>query len=408
MTAGSVDNGKSTLIGRLLHDSRALADDQLDALRRASRRRHGEKGGVDLALVTDGLRAEREEGITIDVAYRYFATPRRTFIIADTPGHVSYTRNMVTGASTADLGIVLLDARHGVLEQSRRHLFIASLLGVRHVVVAVNKMDLVDWDEARFDEIASELGSFAARLDVADLRSSRCPRCTATTSWSRPRGRRGIKGRRCSTTSSTFTSPRTATCGTRGSPSNGSCALARTTTMTTAATRDSSPAASGARATRCSCCPRAAAAAIAAIETFDGAVEEAFAPMSVTLRLADDLDVSRGDVICRPHNRATVSRDIDATVCWMSERPARRGRPLPRQAGDANGAGAACATSSTASTSNTLHRDESAGALALNDIGRVRCAPTGRWCSTSYAPQPRVGQLHPHRRGHERHRGGAG
>ena len=167
--------------------------------------------------MTDGLRAEREEGITIDVAYRYFATARRTFIIADTPGHVSYTRNMVTGASTADLGIVLLDARHGVLEQSRRHLFIASLLGVRHIVVAVNKMDLVDWDQARFDEIASELGSFAARLDVADLEfipmsalhGDNVVEPSARAPW--------YQGRRCSATSSTCTSPRTASCGTRGS-----------------------------------------------------------------------------------------------------------------------------------------------------------------------------------------------
>ncbi|HET6551646.1 MAG TPA: GTP-binding protein, partial [Solirubrobacter sp.] len=169
VTAGSVDDGKSTLIGRLLHDSSALADDQLDALTRASMRRHGGDGAVDLALVTDGLRAEREEGITIDVAYRYFATPRRSFVIADTPGHVAYTRNMVTGASTADLAVVLVDARQGVLEQSRRHLFIASTLGVRHIVVAVNKMDLIGWDERRYDAIIADVESFAARLDVADL-----------------------------------------------------------------------------------------------------------------------------------------------------------------------------------------------------------------------------------------------
>ena len=163
-TAGSVDDGKSTLIGRLLYDSKAVFEDQYEAVERAS------KGDfVDLALLTDGLRAEREQGITIDVAYRYFATPRRTFILADTPGHVQYTRNMVTGASTADLAIVLVDARKGMLEQSRRHAFLASLLRVPHLVVAVNKMDLVDWSEEVFEGIRDEFSAFATKLDVPDL-----------------------------------------------------------------------------------------------------------------------------------------------------------------------------------------------------------------------------------------------
>src|ERR671914_971724 len=166
-TAGSVDDGKSTLIGRLLYDSKGIFEDQLAAIEKTSLRRGNV--AVDLALLTDGLRAEREQGITIDVAYRYFATPRRKFIIADTPGHIQYTRNMVTGASTADLAIVLIDARHGVVEQTRRHAFIASLLGVPHLVVAVNKMDLVDHDEDVFDRIASDFGEFAERLQVHDV-----------------------------------------------------------------------------------------------------------------------------------------------------------------------------------------------------------------------------------------------
>src|SRR5919197_2467553 len=164
-TSGSVDDGKSTLIGRLLYDSKMIFEDQLDALTRASLRRHSD-GTVDLSLLTDGLRAEREQGITIDVAYRYFATPRRSFIIADTPGHVRYTRNMVTGASTADVAIVLIDARKGVLEQSRRHAVIASLLQVKHLVLCVNKMDLVDFDEKIYDEICTEFVEFAAKLDI--------------------------------------------------------------------------------------------------------------------------------------------------------------------------------------------------------------------------------------------------
>ena len=168
-TAGSVDDGKSTLIGRLLYDSKALFEDQLEQIAEASKRRHGDDGPVDLALLTDGLRAEREQGITIDVAYRYFATPKRTFIIADTPGHVRYTRNMVTGASTADLAIVLIDARNGVVQQSRRHAFISSLLRIPHLVVAVNKMDLVDHDEAVFNAIVSDFTNFAAKLEITDI-----------------------------------------------------------------------------------------------------------------------------------------------------------------------------------------------------------------------------------------------
>src|SRR5687767_5894721 len=168
-TAGSVDDGKSTLIGRLLYDTKAIFQDQLDAVAAASVRRHGDEGAVDLSLLTDGLRAEREQGITIDVAYRYFATPERRFIIADTPGHVRYTRNMVTGASTADLSIVLIDARNGVVEQSRRHAFLSSLLGVPHVVVCVNKMDLVDWDKGTFDRIVGDFTEFARKLEVKDV-----------------------------------------------------------------------------------------------------------------------------------------------------------------------------------------------------------------------------------------------
>src|SRR5947209_7506254 len=168
-TAGSVDDGKSTLIGRLLYDTKSIFEDQLEQVAEASKRRHGHNGTVDLSMLTDGLRAEREQGITIDVAYRYFATPRRTFIIADTPGHILYTRNMVTGASTADLALVLVDARNGVVQQSRRHAFIAALLGVPHVVVAVNKMDLVDWREQVYEQIVREFSGFATKLEVSDL-----------------------------------------------------------------------------------------------------------------------------------------------------------------------------------------------------------------------------------------------
>ena len=370
VTVGSVDDGKSTLIGRLLHDSRALMADQLNALADASRRRHGDDDGLDLALITDGLRAEREQGITIDVAYRYFSTPRRTFVLADTPGHVSYTRNMVTGASTADLAIVVVDARHGAVQQSRHHLFIASLLGVRHIVVAVNKMDLVRWHEARFDEIVSDVRSFVARLDVADVafipmsalhgdnvveRSTRMPwyqgppllhhlervhiasdrnlrDARLPVQWVvRPptgehREYRGYAGQLA---------------GGVWRPGDEVVVL-----------------------------PSGGRSRIASIETYDGTLAEAFPPMSVTVRLVDALDVSRGDVICRANNRPTVSRDLDAMVCWMSDRPAvEGGRYIVQQA--------TCTVGGVLRRMlhrvdvNTLHRDESVVALALNDVGRV-------------------------------------
>ena len=221
-TAGSVDDGKSTLIGRLLYDTKQVLDDQLEHVAEASERRGGE-GTLDLALLTDGLRAEREQGITIDVAYRYFATPRRRFIIADCPGHRQYTRNMVTGASTADLAVVLIDARRGVLEQSKRHAFISSLLGIPKLVVAINKMDLVDYSKERFEELVAEFAGFAGSWR-ASVRSptSRSPRCTATTSSRTPSSLHGSPTGASSICSRRSRSPTTTpTSGRRGSPSNG-------------------------------------------------------------------------------------------------------------------------------------------------------------------------------------------
>jgi bifunctional enzyme CysN/CysC len=373
-TAGSVDDGKSTLIGRLLYDTKAIFEDQLDQVARASQRRHGAGGTVDLALLTDGLRAEREQGITIDVAYRYFSTPRRSFIIADTPGHVRYTRNMVTGASTADLALILVDARNGVVEQSRRHAFIASLLRIPHFVVCVNKMDLVDFDEAAFEPIVEEFTDFAARLDVADVtfvpisaldgdnvveRSERMPWYEGPTllhhlehvhiasdrnlrdvrfpvQWViRPGGRamvdehhdyRGYAGQ---------------VAGGVLRPGDDVVVL-----------------------------PSGARSRIAGIETFDGPVAEAFPPMSVTVRLEDELDISRGDVLARPQNRPLLERRLDAMVCWMSERPSvPRGRYLLKHTTRSTRAVVAELLHRIDVT--TLHRDTSADHLELNDIGRV-------------------------------------
>ena len=221
-TAGSVDDGKSTLIGRLLYDTEQVLDDQLASVAEASERRGGE-GTLDLALLTDGLRAEREQGITIDVAYRYFATPRRRFIIADCPGHRQYTRNMVTGASTADLAVVLIDARRGVLEQSKRHAFISSLLGIPKLVVAINKMDLVDYSKERFEELVEEFEGFAVKLGgVGEISTYRSRRCTVTTSSRTQSGSRGSAGAASWTCWRRSRSPTTIPMiAPRGSPSNG-------------------------------------------------------------------------------------------------------------------------------------------------------------------------------------------
>jgi bifunctional enzyme CysN/CysC len=373
-TAGSVDDGKSTLIGRLLYDTKSIFEDQLAAVREVSAARGDEY--TNLALLTDGLRAEREQGITIDVAYRYFATPRRTFIIADTPGHVQYTRNMVTGASTADLALILVDARKGLLEQSRRHAFLCSLLRVPHLVLCVNKMDLVDWSEQVFETIAGEFTAFAAKLDAPDLcaipmsalhgdnivaRSPRMPwydgpallhhlehvhiasdrnlvdarfpvQYVIRPQSTRYPDYRGYAGQMAS-----------------GVLKPGDEVMVLPSGFTTR---------------------------IAAIETSDGPVAEAFPPMSVTIRLADELDVARGDLICRPNNAPTPSQDVDALVCWMDETaPLEPGRKYSIKH-TTRAARAVVRQLRYRLDINTLHRDESASALRLNEIGRVQLRTT--------------------------------
>jgi bifunctional enzyme CysN/CysC len=367
-TAGSVDDGKSTLIGRLLYDTKQILQDQLEAIERTSESRGDTY--TNLALLTDGLRAEREQGITIDVAYRYFSTPRRSFIIADTPGHPQYTRNMVTGASTADLAIVLVDARKGMLEQSRRHAFIASLLRVPHIVVAVNKMDLVGYDEAVFEQIVEDFTGFAAKLEIGDLtaipvsalhgdnvvdRSAHMPwydgpsllyhlehvhvasdrnliDCRLPVQWVvRPMSEehhdyRGYAGQIAS-----------------GVFKPGDEVVVLPSGTTTRITR---------------------------IDSLDGPLEEAYPPLSVTMLLEDPVDISRGDFICRPHNQPHPVRQVEAMVCWMSEQPLTEKRRFALKH-----------TSRTVRAVvdelryrvdvNTLHRDESAAELGLNEIGRV-------------------------------------
>src|SRR5437016_4982749 len=314
-TAGSVDDGKSTLIGRLLYDSKAIFEDQLAAVERTSRARGEEY--TNLALLTDGLRAEREQGITIDVAYRYFATPRRKFIIADTPGHIQYTRNMVTGASTADLAVVLVDARNGLTEQSRRHAFLTTLLRVPHMVLAVNKMDLVDYDAGVFERICAEFSAFAARLDIGDLamvpisalHGDNVVDRSANMPWyNGPSLLHHLEHVHIASDRNLIDvrfpvqyviRPHQATHpelhdyrGYAGQVAGGILKPGDEVMHL----------------------PSGLTTTIKRIDTAAGPVDEAFPPMSVTLLLQDDLDISRGDMICRPHNQPMATQDVQAMV----------------------------------------------------------------------------------------------
>ncbi len=388
-TAGSVDDGKSTLIGRLLYDSKSIFEDQLESIQATSEQR-GEDH-VNLALLTDGLRAEREQGITIDVAHRYFATPRRKFIIGDTPGHIQYTRNMVTGASTADLTIVLVDARNGVLEQSRRHAFIASLLRIPHVVVAINKMDLVDWSQERFEEIRQEFVDFAAKLDIPDLtfipvsalhgdnvvdRSANTPWYQGSTLLHHLEEVHIASDRNLVDVrfpvqyvirphSDEHHDYR----GYAGSVAGGILKPGDDVMVL----------------------PSGFTSRIAAVETADGPVDEAFAPMAVTVRLEDDIDVSRGDMLCRPNNQPHVGQDIDAMICWMSESSQLRPRAKLALKHTTKWVRALVQDLNYRLDINSLHRDEDAAELKLNEIGRVRLRTTQPLFFDEYRRNRRTG-----------------
>lgn len=372
-TAGSVDDGKSTLIGRLLYDSKSIFQDQYDAIEEVSKRR-GEEG-VNLALLTDGLKAEREQGITIDVAYRYFSTPKRKFIIADTPGHIQYTRNMVTGASTANVALILIDARQGVLEQTRRHAIIASLLQIPHLVICINKMDLVGYSQEVYDRIHDAFETFAGKLDVHDVtfipisalrgdnvvdRSTNMPWYQGATLLYylenvhiasdynfidcrfpvqfviRPysdayHDYRGYAGRVAG-----------------GIFKKGDEVMLLPSGFTTK---------------------------ISKIETFDGELEEAFPPMSVTMHIADDFDVSRGDMIVRVNNVPRQEQDIDLMICWFHDKPLQeRGKYIIRHTTKE----ARCIIREVRYRMdvNTLHRDTTSHQIGMNDIARITIRST--------------------------------
>jgi len=367
-TAGSVDDGKSTLIGRLLYETKQIVDDQLAAVERASQQQGAEY--VNLALLTDGLRAEREQGITIDVAYRYFATPRRKFIIADTPGHIQYTRNMVTGASMADLAIILVDARRGILEQTRRHAVLATLLHVPHLVICVNKMDLVDYSQEVFDRLEEEFSEFAAKLDVGDvtfipisaLNGDNVVHRSDKTPWYEGvpllyhlehvhigSDRNLIDVRfPVQYVIRPFSDEHHDYRGYAGQVAGGILKAGDEVLAL----------------------PSGLESRIKSIDTFDGSVPEASPPMSVVVRLEDEIDISRGDMICRPHNQPAIGQDLEVMLCWLSETPLTVGGLYALKHTTRN-ARAMVKELRYRLDVNTLHRDQTAKELKLNEIGRA-------------------------------------
>ncbi|MGA3214180.1 MAG: GTP-binding protein [Acidimicrobiales bacterium] len=372
-TGGSVDDGKSTLIGRLLYDSKQIFQDQLEAVQRTSVARGDEY--VNLALLTDGLRAEREQGITIDVAYRYFSTPKRRFIIADTPGHTQHTRNMVTGCSTADLVLLLIDARAGATEQTRRHAMIASLLGIRHLVLCVNKMDLVGYSRERFEEIRDDFIAFSERLQVYDLtcipisalagdnvveRSTEMPWYDGLSLLSHLEtvhigADRNLIDLRFPVQlvirpiSSEYHDFR----GYAGNIASGVLEVGDEVVAL----------------------PSGFSSHVVSIDGPDGPLKEAFPPQSVVVRLEDDIDISRGDMLCRPNNRPNVGQDVSAMVCWMAEKPLREGATYAIKH-TTRWARARVRTLQYRLDVNALHNDSRSSELELNDIGRIHLRTT--------------------------------
>lgn len=368
-TIGSVDDGKSTLIGRLLYDSKSIFEDQLEHVEAVSKRRGDEY--VDLSLLTDGLRAEREQGITIDVAHRYFATPARSFVIMDCPGHVQYTRNMVTGASTADLAIILIDARHGVVEQTRRHSILTSLLGVPHLVVCVNKMDLVDYSEARFKEIREDFENFAARLNLHDvtflpisaLKGDNVVDRTPDLGWFEgPTLLYHLENVYTASDDNRIDvrfpvqyviRPRTTEHhdyrGYAGTVAGGVLRVGDEIVVL----------------------PSGLSSTITGIDSADGPLTEAVPGAAVTILLADDLSVTRGDMICRPHNRPRVVQDHEAMLCWLDSNAQLQTNKLYTLKHTTRSTRAKVSEVRYVLDISELHRKKPTGPLAMNDIARV-------------------------------------
>jgi len=389
-TAGSVDDGKSTLIGRLLYDSKSIFEDQIEAVKKSSEKKGLEH--VDLSLLTDGLKDEREQGITIDVAYRYFATPKRKFIIADTPGHIQYTRNMVTGASTANLALILIDARKGVVEQTSRHSFIASLLQIPHIIVCINKMDLVDYAEDQFNKIVNQYKEFAAKLNVKDIRFVPISALHGDNVVNRSANMNWYQGETllymletihigndnnlidCRFPVQTVIRPHNYEYhdyrGYAGRVAGGVFKVGDKVLVL----------------------PSGFSSTIKSIDTFDGSVKEAYPPMSVTIVLEDDIDISRGDMIVRENNQPSVSQDIDVMLCWLNNRgPAPHGKYILRHT--TNEVRAMIKEVLYKVDINTLHRVEDDKEIRMNEISRVRLRTTKPLLADAYTRNRQTGSL---------------
>lgn len=372
-TAGNVDDGKSTLIGRLLYDSKAIFEDQLEAVENTSKKKGLE--GVDLAMFTDGLRDEREQGITIDVAYRYFTTPKRKFIIADTPGHIQYTRNMVTGASTANAALILIDARHGVTEQTRRHAFIASLLQIPHIIVCVNKMDLVNYSEEVFQKIVLQFEGISSKLYIKDIRFLPISALFGDNVVERSEKMDWYQG-----------APLLHSLETMHIGSDINKIDARFPVQTVIRPQHgkfidyrgyAGRVASGIfrKGDEVVVLPSGFSSKIKSIDTPNGSVEEAFAPMSITINLEDDLDVSRGDMIAKKNNQPKSLQDFDAMICWLNNQSAKpRAKYIILHAN--NEQKAMIKNVVYKIDIDTYARDEEDKHLDMNDIGRVTIRTT--------------------------------
>ncbi len=372
-TAGSVDDGKSTLIGRLLYDSKSIFEDQLEALERLSESRG--QTGADLALLTDGLRAEREQGITIDVAYRYFATPKRKFIVADTPGHIQYTRNMVTGASTANLAIILIDARKGILEQTHRHSFIASLLRIRHIIVCVNKMDLVGFSEETFNTIVEAYKEFASRLDVPDIRFIPVSALLGDNIVDKSTNMPWYDG------GSLLHTLETTYIGSDVNHIDARFPVQYVIRPQTTEWHDyrgfAGRVASGVfkPGDEIVALPSGFTSRVKSITTMQDDVKEAFSPMSIAMTLEDEIDISRGDMIAKPNNLPTTTQDIEIMICWFHDKPLNpAGRYIVRHT--TRECQAKVKEVLYKININTLHKLEDDRKIGMNDIGRVRLRTT--------------------------------
>lgn len=389
-TAGSVDDGKSTLIGRLLYDSKSIFEDQYEAIELSSKKKGDEH--INLALLTDGLRSEREQGITIDVAYRYFATPRRKFIIADTPGHIQYTRNMVTGASTSNLSIILIDARKGIVEQTHRHTFLASLLGIPHVVFCVNKMDLVDYSEEAFLEIKKKTEAFVSKLNIRDVKFIPISALHGDNIVNKSKDMDWYDG------------------GTLlyllenvhiGSDENHiDCRFPIQTVIRPQSDRFHDYRGYAGRIAggifkkgdKVVALPSGFSSRIKSIETMDGEIEKAFSPMSVSITLEDDIDISRGDMIVRENNQPRIGQDIELMVCWLGNNPLQIGGKYAIKH-TTNDVRCIIKDIRYKVNINTLHRIEDDKSIGMNDIARIKIRTTQPLYFDSYRRNRNTGSL---------------